>query len=96
MATAKRVLAKKTKLTSGIAVLKIGVGRGTTKSAAHKSNTPGALCFVGVCLGSWAEFERYVRSTLGPIGKLDPLQQLEVEVCARHFIEARAAIDALF
>ncbi|MFO0561856.1 MAG: hypothetical protein U0269_27840 [Polyangiales bacterium] len=65
------------------------VRKGATKPATHKSNTPGALCFVGVCLGSWAEFERYVRSTLGPMAKLDALRQLEVEVCARHLIEAR-------
>lgn len=66
------------------------VEAGANKPYEHKSNTPGALCLLGAAIGSWAEYEACVRSVLGPLRALDRLRRLELEVCARHLIEAHS------
>lgn len=66
------------------------VREGREHPAEHESNTPGALCFLGLCMDDWAEYEAFVSETLGPLAQLDRLRRLELAVCAARRIEGRA------
>lgn len=69
--------------------------KGAKKLPSNKSYVPGALCFAGVCMGRWREFDRYVRALYGDDGPTDSFRKLELEACARVLIERHDDGDAL-
>lgn len=72
------------------------VRKGAEHPATDKRYVPGALCFLGVCMGRWSELDAYVRAHFGaePTA-LDRYRRLELEVCARRLIEKHGELGGL-